>query len=571
MLDFPAHLWMALYLGYLTPSQRTPQEKLPLVKSELAFPSAPGREKMFTTSRSPMEMSSTKALYLMRRTADSPVKLRFLRSLFLALLLAGSAATLPAQTPEVITVDASAPAHAFPHFWEQMFGSGRAVLSLRDSYRRDLREVKQITDFRYVRFHAVFHDEMGVYDEDAQGSAIYNFSYVDQSYDGLLANDVKPFVEISFMPKKLAAKEILHAFWYKQNVSPPKDYAKWDDLITQFAKHLVDRYGIDEVSQWYFEVWNEPNIDFWGGEPKQATYWELYDHTARALKAVNPRLRVGGPSTAQAAWAAEFIRHCSENHIPVDFVSSHVYGNDRSEDVFASHEDIPRNRMVCRSVKKVHDEIQSSPMPKLPLIWSEFNASYKNEPEVTDAAYMGPWLADTLRQCDGLTEMMSYWTFSDVFEEQGVVRTPLYGGFGLISAGDILKPAFNAIKLLHELGDQRIELDSDSALLTRKKDGSLVLAVWNYAPPEKEGQPKTITLRFKGARAKKALISTVDPAHGDMHSAYAKMGSPRYPTQAQIRELRKAAELAAPESRNLRNGELTLTLPSYGLALLTLQ
>jgi xylan 1,4-beta-xylosidase len=496
------------------------------------------------------------------------MKTRFLLIVLLAAVLDGHHLGA-AQTPDVIVADASAPSHPFPHFWEQMFGSGRAVLSLRDSYRRDLREVKHITDCRYVRFHAVFHDEMGVYDEDAEGTSAYNFSYVDQSYDGLLANGVRPFVELSFMPKKLAAKEILHAFWYKQNVSPPKDYAKWDDLITQFAKHLVERYGIDEVSQWYFEVWNEPNIDFWGGDPKQATYWELYDHTARALKAVNPRLRIGGPSTAQGAWADAFIQHCAENHIPVDFVSSHVYGNDKSEDIFGTHEDIPRNRMVCRAIKKVHDQIQSSAMPNLPLIWSEFNASYKNEPAVTDSAYMGPWLADTLRQCDGLTEMMSYWTFSDVFEEQGVVPRPFYGGFGLIAAGDIPKPSFYAFKLLHELGDQRIALDSDHALLTRKKDGSLILAVWNYAPPEKEGSSKTVTVRFKGIRAQRVTIATVDPRHGDAHPAYAKMGSPRYPTSAQIQELRQSAELREPETRTLHDGELTLTLPSYGLALIT--
>jgi len=452
-----------------------------------------------------------------------------------------------------------------------MFGSGRAVLTLRDSYRRDMREVKQITGFGYVRFHAVFHDEFGIYDEDSQGTPIYNFSYLDQSYDGLLANGVRPFVELSFMPKKLASKEILHAFWYRQNVAPPKDYAKWDDLITQFAKHLIERYGIDEVSHWYFEVWNEPNIDFWGGDPKQATYWELYDHTARALKAVNLLLRVGGPSTAQAAWADDFIRHCSENHVPVDFVSSHVYGNDKAEDVFATHEDIPRNRMVCRAVKKVHEQIRSSAMPTLPLIWSEFNASYMNEPAVTDTAYMGPWLADTIRQCDGLVEVMSYWTFSDVFEEQGVVKTPFYGGFGLIAAGGIPKPAFNAFRVLHELGDQRIELDSENALLTRKKDGSLVLAVWNYAPPEQEGASKSVTLRFKGVHGTEALVALIDRQHGDIHSVYEKMGSPRYPTQAQIRDLRKAAELRAPETRNLRNGELMLTLPSYALALITLK
>jgi xylan 1,4-beta-xylosidase len=490
--------------------------------------------------------------------------------LILVVLTAILATWAVAQAADVILVDASAHAHPFPHFWEQMFGSGRAVLTLRDSYRRDLRSTKQITDFHYVRFHAVFHDEMGIYDEDAQGNPVYNFSYLDQAYDGLLANGVRPFVEFSFMPKKLAAKEMLHAFWFKPTIAPPKDYAKWDDLITHFARHVIDRYGIDEVSQWYFEVWNEPNLDFWGGDPRQPTYFELYDHTARALKAVSPRLRVGGPASAQAAWADAFLKHCADENVPVDFVSSHVYGNDKSEDVFRTHEVIPRNQMVCRAVKKVHDQIKASSMPSLPLIWSEFNASYMNEPAVTDMAYMGPWLADTIRQCDGLVDMMSYWTFSDVFEEQGVVKIPFYGGFGLIAAGGIPKPALNAFALLHHLGDQRIDLNSDSALLTRTRDGALVLAVWNYAPPDKEGAPRTFTLRIKGTRASEAQVSVLDPQHGDMRPTYLKMGSPRYPTQAQIEELRKAAQLPPPETRPLTNGELTLTLPSYGLAVVTL-
>jgi xylan 1,4-beta-xylosidase len=280
---------------------------------------------------------------------------------------------------------------------------------------------------------------------------------------------------------------------------------------------------------------------------------------------------VGGPSTAQAAWADAFIQHCAENHVPVDFVSSHVYGNDKSEDVFGTHDVIPRDQMVCRAVKKVHDQIKASAMPKLPLIWSEFNASFMNEPNVTDRSYMGPWLADTLRQCDGLVDVMSYWTFSDVFEEGGPVKTPFYGGFGLIAAGSIPKPAFNAFRLLHQLGEERIALDSDSALLTRKQDGALVLAVWNYAPPEKEGPAKTVTLKFKGASPSQATVSVVDPQHGDPHAAYESMGSPRYPTQVQIKDLQKAAELAAPETRALKNGELTLTLPSYSLALVTVK
>jgi xylan 1,4-beta-xylosidase len=473
----------------------------------------------------------------------------------------------PAAT-ETIVIDASAHATPLPHFWEHLFGSGRAILSLRDSYRQDLREVKKITAMQYIRFHAIFHDEVGVYDEDAQGNPVFNFSYVNQIYDGLLSNGVRPFVELSFMPKQLASnKDAVHAFWYKQNVSPPRDYAKWDEMITQFAKHLIERYGIDEVSEWYFEVWNEPNIDFWTGDPRQATYFELYDHTAHDLKAVSPRLRVGGPSTAQAAWADAFIKHCSENKIPVDFVSSHVYGNDKAEDVFGTQEQIPRNRMVCRAITKVHDQIRSSAMPNLPLIWSEFNASYANEPDVTDAAYMGPWLADTIRQCDGLANEMSYWTFSDVFEEQGVVKQPFYGGFGLLAVGGIPKPSFNAFLLLHRLGEERLAESAEDALVTRRKDGALAIAVWNMADPGTRGPEKEIALRFEHARVSSVQVTHLDPDHGDVHKAYEAMGSPRYPTTEQVEKLRRAAKLSPPETRQVKNGSVTLRIRSPGLVL----
>ena len=502
--------------------------------------------------------------------------MRRLHSLALAVLLALSSSVAlvsaqPDSKSEIIVVDAKAASHPFPHFWEQMFGSGRAILSLRESYRSDLRAVKQITDFNYVRFHGILDDEVGIYTEDSQGHPVYNFSYIDQIYDGLLATGVRPFVEIGFMPNQLAASHTLHPFWYRPNVAPPKDWRRWDDLVAAFAQHLIDRYGADEVAQWYFEVWNEPNLDFWAGQPKQETYWELYDHTARALKKVNPRLRVGGPATAQAAWVDAFIRHCAQKQIPVDYVSTHVYANDTAQDVFGTQEDIPRDRMVCRAVDKVHSQIKSSPMPNLPLIWSEFNASYKNEPDVTDAIYMGPWLADTIRRCDGLVDSMSYWSFSDVFEEQGVVKTPFYGGYGLIAEDDIPKPAFNAFKLLHKLGDERIQLDSESALLTRRKDGALVLVVWNYVSPEDSGSPKQITLQLKGTNAKHVLISRVDVSHGDIHAAYEKMGGPRYPTQTQIQQLQQAADLPAPEARHLESEQFRLTLPSHGLAVIEIK
>jgi len=496
---------------------------------------------------------------------------------------AQQADTAQSSGPETIVVDAKAPGTAFPHFWEQMFGSGRANLSLRESYREDLDRVRKVTDFRYVRFHAILDDENGVYSEDAQGNPVYNWSYVDQIYDGLLAHEIRPFVEIGFMPKALAPKAPYHAFWYKPIPAPPDSYAKWDALITAFGQHLVERYGIDEVAQWYFEVWNEPNIDFWIGRPAQSTYFELYDHTARALKAVSEKIRVGGPATAQAAWVGDMIAHATQNDVPLDFVSTHVYGNDASTDVFHDHRAIPPHQMVCLALDKVHDEIAKSAKPKMPLIWSEFNATYMNEQPITDSIYMGPWLADTISKCDGKTLMMSYWSFSDVFEEQGVVRTPFYGGYGIVAEDGIPKPAFDVFMLLHALGEERLAAPADEALVTRRKDGTIVIAAWNLVEPDATGADKTVTFELRNLGAfrantrhgltmeiagTKATARRVDMTHGDTLDAWKKMGSPKYPSQAQIEALRKASDPGPAEDVPIRDHKLTLTLPPMGLAVI---
>jgi xylan 1,4-beta-xylosidase len=507
-------------------------------------------------------------------------------------LFVSSGVAARAQPPEHIAVDAKAPTTPFPHFWEQTFGSGRAILALRQSYREDLRTVKQATDFQSIRFHGIFNDEVGLYDPDrktknpglaaqaANDASVYNFSYVDQIYDGLLAEHVRPYVELSFMPRKMAADpNALHAFWYHPNVSPPKDYTLWDGMITAFAQHLIARYSIDEVATWKFEVWNEPNLDFWGGSPKQPTYFELYDHTARALKAVSPRLQVGGPSTAQAAWVAPFLDHAKAGDVPVDFVSTHVYANDTADNVLHTNENVPRDTMVWRAVQMVHDQIAHSPYPNLPLIFSEYNASYANEPNVTDSTFMGPWLANNIRLCDGLTQSMAYWAFSDVFEEQGVVRTPFYGGFGLVAADHIPKPTLNIFTLLHKLGDRRLASSSDSSLITESPNGSLAIALWDYAPPTgtgaaytmpsgPAGPAKTFDIDLKNVPANaKAEVWRVDDDHGNVLKAFDAMGRPPGDlTQQQVARLRAAGEMSPPERIHLDHGTLHLTVPAHGLA-----
>jgi xylan 1,4-beta-xylosidase len=475
-------------------------------------------------------------------------------------------------TTETITIDACSPTQPFPHFWERVFGSGRAILTLRESYRQDLRAVKDITDCEYVRFHAIFHDEVGFYDEDQQGRPVYNFSYIDQTYDGLLENDVRPFVELGFMPLKLASKRITHRFWYKQNIAPPKTWSRWEDLIFRFTKHLVDRYGIEEVVKWYFEVWNEPNIDFWSGKPKESTYYKLYDRAAHAIKRVSPHLRVGGPATAQAAWVDRFIKHCVEKDVPIDFVSTHIYADDKAKDIFGTKERIPRNEMVARAVRKVYDQVKNSALPDLPIHWTEYNATYKNEVSITDAPFMGPWLADTILKCDGLLTTLAYWTFSDVFEEQGVVKRPFYGGYGLIAAGHIPKASYNAFKLLHMLGTERIKLESSSTIATRRADGSLAIAVWNYAPPNKAGSKKHVRLVLKGLSGSNQLrIYLLDRNSGSPLEEWKRMGSPPFPTRAQQQQLRSVAELSPPEVHPMRNGKVgnaSLDLPPHSLALI---
>ena len=485
----------------------------------------------------------------------------------------------PAQTlPEVISISAKAPTSPFPHFWEKTFGSGRAILSLRESYRTDLRAVKAVTDFEYVRFHAIFHDETGVYDEDDQGHPLYNFSYIDQIYDGLLSNGVRPFVEISFMPKKLAARQDVHPFWYKQIVAPPKDYAKWDDLIHEFGQHLVQRYGINEVSQWYFEVWNEPNIDFWSGDPKQTTYFELYDHTARTLKIVDPRLRVGGPSTAAADWIPAFLKHVHEHNTPIDFVSTHAYADDTVENLFHSQKElgaavpgeIPVDQRVCRAIQKVHGEIATSASPSLPLMWTEWNVpSFGDEFKARDSIYVGAALADDIRQCDGLVDMMSYWTFSDVFEENGPVREPFYGGFGLIAAGGIRKPSYNAFALLHQLGKTRLSNASAQTLVTRREDGHVVVAMWNLVDPDRKGSPRALEIQFSDVKKNaRVRIQQLDEKHGNVLASYAALGKPRYPTPTQIAEMNRAGALPPPETTTLHDGAISKEIPVNGLLLL---
>jgi xylan 1,4-beta-xylosidase len=476
----------------------------------------------------------------------------------------------PAVPGETIAVDLQAPTTAFHHQWEEAFGCDFAPVTLTEAWHEDLRRLKQIVDVQYIRFHSIFDEQIGlVAGVDEDGHLILNFTRVDMVYDGLVKEGVRPFVELSFMPPLLAddVADAIHPFHYQPNVAPPRNPSQWYELIHKFVSHLVERYGIQEVSKWYFEVWNEPNIDFLAGtaSEKWARYLLIYDLAARAIKDVSPRLRVGGPSTAAGAWIREFIGHCVEKTVPLDFLSTHVYPSEDPRNVLGPDAvGMPEKDVVAHFVRKIHDQVKASGMPDLPVFWSETNAGFTPGIWEVDLPYAGAWLAHTIALCDGLNSTLMWWTFTDaMFNELGIFNRPFGKGFGLIATGGIPKPSFNAFKVLHKLGDRRLPIKSANALATLRDDGALVVAVWNF------GKRKEFHIELAGdSPYKLALVHVVDKDHGNAVKLWSEMGKPDFPSREQQHALRLAAELPAAQVVSLEGDTLSWSVEHHGLAVI---
>jgi xylan 1,4-beta-xylosidase len=288
------------------------------------------------------------------------------------------------------------------------------------------------------------------------------------------------------------------------------------------------------------------------------------------LKAVNPRLRVGGPATAAASWVGAFLKHTSDLHVPVDFVSTHGYADDTVENLFGTNEDIPMDDRMGRAVAKVRAEIKSSANPNLPLLWTEWNVQGMNESR--DTIFVGPALANTIRECDGLVDMLSFWTFSDVFEEGGPLPKPFIGEFGLRAKGGINKPSYYSFGLLHQLGNLRIANESKNVIATKTADGDIALAAWNLVDPDQHGVTRTMELTFSDVPSNaKVFLQSVDNDHGNVLKQYAAMGKPIYPTPDQVAQLNRETALPAPKQSALRNGVLELELTPNALVLVKIE
>lgn len=491
-----------------------------------------------------------------------------------------AAETKPASEVRTIKADFGVEAGAVNRMFQACVGAGRANEGLRADWQRQLAYVRRECGFEYLRFHGLLCDDMGVYSEDRTGKPVYNWQYIDELFDYMLSIGVKPFVEIGFMPSPLASGSST-IFWWRGNVTPPKDYAKWEALVTALVTHWKERYGLEEIATWYYEVWNEPNLSgFWIGDKKgmdekefaayaKEEYFKLYASTAKAVKAVSPRLRVGGPATAGCAWVPETIDFCVKNKVPIDFISTHHYcvdsgyldENGTAGTVFSQDPNAMSGRVL-----DVRRQIAASEMPNLELHFTEWSSSYTPADPIHDSYHSAAFILNSLRRSGDAVQSMSYWVFTDIFEEPGPRTTPFHGGFGLLNYQSINKPAFYAYQFLNRLGSVELKCNDGAAWISKDSRGGVQALFWDFTithpgkevnnqvyykrdlPPAKTTRTTLNISGLKGGRYS-ATLYKVGYRINDAYATYYDLGSPSQLTREQAVYIRQKNNGAPVESK----------------------
>jgi len=503
--------------------------------------------------------------------------------------LALLALSVPAAGAINLSVDAGQAARQpLNHYWSRCVGAGRANEGLRAAWLEHLQLAHDRCGFQYVRFHGLFHDDMFVYREE-RGKPAYNWQYIDEVFDRMLAIGVRPFVELGFTPAALASGDAT-VFWWKANVSPPKDYEKWAGLVEAFARHCVERYGLDEVRRWYFEVWNEPNLTpFWSGTRSQ--YFELYKASVLALRRVDQQLRVGGPATSnfvadgrfdgetaerskiialvkpeesekhvwRPVWLREFLEYCAQEKLPVDFVSTHPYPTDWALDGDGRGRNLTRQvEATTNDLRLIRALVDASAYPKAEIHLTEWSSTPSSRDAGHDSLPAATYIVKANVESAGLVDSLSYWIFTDVFEEKGGGDTIFHGGFGLINFQGIPKPSFHAYRMLHALGDEVLATAPGVIATRHKTDGRITALAYHYpaempltvpggsrsvaARTERTGTPVEFSLNLSGLRpGARMLLETLDAGHGNALAAWQALGSPQTPSREQTAALRAAA------------------------------
>lgn len=463
----------------------------------------------------------------------------------------GSAGEDPATTAGrvALTVETTQPAGVRERPWRVVGLEHPGEFLLRDDgfghdIRAELLEALRIgraeLGVEMVRAHHIFDDALGVYREGEDGKMILDFTVVDELMGLFLAEGIRPIVELSFMPAALASDPTATVFDYRAIISPPRDPRRWAALCGGLAAHLCDRFGRDEVRRWRFEVWNEPNLAvFWTGS--QEEYFALYDAAAMAIKEVDAELKVGGPATAAAEWLDGFLAHVNEVGAPVDFLSTHTYGN-------APLDPRPLLRHYGR------DDLE--------ILWTEWGVAPTHGAPLHDSAFGAPFILRGMKSAMGRMSALAYWVLSDHFEELGRPQRLRANGFGLLSVGNLRKPRFHALRLLEELGPVllRHRLSGDGAgslvdaLAATTEDGRVDVLVWNgsFDPGQWEGVPeltRTVACVLEGLPPGPVNLE-IARIDGERSNFFASLPPEvRWPTGDCLAELERASELWREERR----------------------
>lgn len=494
-----------------------------------------------------------------------------------------------------VALDASAPGTPVAPVWEKCVGAGRAAEALRADFQRQLEVVQKEIGFEYLRCHGVLCDEMMAYREH-DGRPVHNWQYVDMVYDHWLSIGVRPFVELSFMPYDLASGNET-CFWWRGNITPPKDWGRWEQLVRDMVAHFVERYGLPEVQRWYFEVWNEPDLRFFWREADFAAYLELYERTARAVKSISPDLRVGGPATSGAegttaqkpTFADQFLAACAERALPLDFFSTHPYPTFHAVDVAGDGAMgwLGPERLQT-DLERIDKLLAANGYAHLERHLTEWNSSPSPRDPCHDTAFMAPFVVQNNLRARDRVDSLSFWVVSDIFEEGRLGDGPFHGGFGLLNVQGLPKPSFHGYWFLSRLGPAELA-SGDSFAATKREDGTLAIVMWNYChyradarlagevgDPyelfEQDEEPKRFDLCLTGLEGPLRLATTrFDRAHGSVYDAWVEMGSPGHLRAGDIEVLRQRAALPRKVERvPVADGVLRreVSIEPYGVVLL---
>lgn len=470
-------------------------------------------------------------------------------------------------------IDLEGEKRSFPHYWEMSVGSCHAATLLRNDVQQHIRKAHRDIGFKYLRFHGLFDDDMSVVIPPFMpglGENRISFFNIDRVFDFLIETGMKPFVELSFMPLAMA-KGSQMGFRYNNNVTMPKADEEWEDLIDKFTRHCIDRYGINEVRTWYFEVWNEPNLRFFF-DGTMEDYFHLYEITSRSIKKVDTRLKVGGPATSNNMWIPEFKKFCEDNGVGYDFITTHHYPIDdplsragmngsgtkgqgidpdmaekvkqmsleeleQFKSAFSNrHTDNPRD-ILYTLTKKAKAEAGDTP-----LIYTEWNVGHFDE------SYSAAGIMQTLSYNEGLVEGYSYWCVSDIFEEMGLNGLPFNNEFGLMNVYGIPKPSYRLFETLHKAGAERLSVDtigdvSRTAEVTVLTDGSMVyLFAYNHDIEEREISDEELEITLSGS-IKEIRKAVIDDENTAPLKVWNNQGRPEYPTKRELAEIEAASEL----------------------------